>query len=96
MEQIERERALIKFRNGTNQLIVATEDEKEDDVIELVQDQESEQILVLWDVSQQANYKLKEAIHLEPAIARDLQIHDQIFHQMYDLSQALEILESWP
>lgn len=48
---------------------------------------------MLGDVSQQADDEVEEAIHLEAATI--LQIHDQVLHQVNDLGEALQVLESW-
>ena len=79
---------------GPDELVVPAENLKEDDVVELVEHEEAQQVLMLGDVAQQADDEFEEAAHLEVAcVAADLQIHDQNFHQMYDLCQALEVFE---
>ena len=51
---------------------------------------------MLRDVAQQADDKVEEAIHLEVAlIASNLQVHDQILHEVDYLGEALEILKGW-
>ena len=51
---------------------------------------------MLRDVAQQADDKVEEAIHLEVAlIASNLQVHDQILHEVDYLGEALEVLEGW-
>lgn len=68
---------------GSNKVIVSTEYLEKDDIVELVEDEEAKQVLMLRDVAQQADDKVEEAIHLEIVlIASNLQVHDQILHEV--------------
>ena len=80
----------------SNQVVVSAKYLEKDNIVELVEDEEAKQVLMLRDVAQQADDKVEKAIHLEVAlIASNLQVHDQILHEVDYLGEALEILKGW-
>lgn len=56
-------------------LLVTAENQPEHYVVELVQDKEAEEVFMLGNVLEEANYELEEAIQLELALF-DEHIHD--------------------
>jgi len=60
----------------------------------LAQNEESEQVLMLRDVSKQGNDEVEKVAQLEMS-RLFLEGHDEVLHQVDDLSEALEVLEGW-
>lgn len=71
---------------GSNELmVIGAKDQGEDDVVELVENEESEQVLVLWDVPQQTYDELEEAIHRDLDATGLWWAHDHVLYQVDDL-----------
>ena len=74
--------------------LVAPEDGIEDDVVELVQDEVPQQVVVVWDVPEEAGEEREEDVDLE--VLRALLVFDsvpQVFQQVDDANHALEVVQ---
>jgi hypothetical protein len=74
--------------------LVAAEDGIEDNVVELVQDEVPQQVVVVWDVPEEAGEEREEDVNLE--VLRALLVFDsipQVFQQVDDANHALEVVQ---
>ena len=74
--------------------VVSTEYQIEHDIVKLVEHHESEQVLVLRNVAQQTYNELEERTQNYASVLCK-NYHNQIFHHMDYLGQALQVLEGW-
>lgn len=74
--------------------LITAENQAEHNVVKLAQNEESEQVLVLRNVSKQGDDEIEKVAQLKRS-SLFLEGHDEVLHQVDDLSEALEVLESW-